>query len=114
MIFSIKKGVSLAKGGALSDLSRIIIGNSVISFSESNSERFCLSFLFEFDMCVVFFLLVLCTINHHKVQLLQGIYKEEYQFALIETGIHWPVYSCQEGDFKPLLISGFQYSKPRA
>ena len=62
---------------------------------------------------VVFAAPVLHSISQ-RIQLLLGIYQEGYPFGLVEMGIHQPVYSCHEKDFKSLLISGFQNLEPQS
>ena len=52
---SIKKRNSLAKGFSSCDLIKIDLGNSLISFSESDSVRFHFVFLFVFVVGVVNF-----------------------------------------------------------
>ena len=50
------------------------LGKSAASFSKSDSDRFCLVFLFEDAIYAVYFLLALCSTTHHGVQLVLGIY----------------------------------------
>ena len=75
-------------------------------FSELDSKKFCLRFLFVFARCFFFYyLLVLWSTTHYSPTFVDKLPR-------VETEIHQLVYSCREGGFKPLRISSFCYSKP--
>ena len=52
------------------------LGKSAASFSESDSERFRLDFLFEDTIYAVYFSLALRSTTHHGVQLVLWINQE--------------------------------------
>ena len=59
---------------------------STASFSESDSDRFRLFFLFEDAIDAIYFSLALCFITHHGVQLVLGMCQGGNPIALVETG----------------------------
>ena len=91
--FSIRKGESLARHTSSKDSITMNLGKSAASFSESDSERFRLVFLFEDAISAVYFSLALRSSTHHGVQLVLGINQGGNPFALVETGDTRPVYS---------------------
>ena len=64
------------------------LGKSAASFSESDSERFRLDFLFEDAIYAAHFSLALYSTTHHGVQLMLGMNQGGNPFALVETEIH--------------------------
>ena len=82
-----RKGENLARQTSFKDLITMNLGKSAASFSESDSERFRLDFLFEDAIYVVYFLLPLRSTTHYGVQLVLGMNQGGYPFALVETGI---------------------------
>ena len=66
---------------------------SAASFSESDSEKFRLDFLFEDAIYAVYFSLALRSTTHHGVQLVLGMNQGGNPFALVETGDTQSVYS---------------------
>ena len=91
--FSIRKGKNLAKHTSSKDSITMNLGKSAASFSESDSERFRLVFLFEDAIFAVYFSLALRSSTHHGVQFVLGINQGGNPFALVETGDTRPVYS---------------------
>ena len=71
--FSIRKGENLARHTSSEDSITMNLRKSVTSFSESDSERFRLVFLFEGAIYAVYFSLALRSSTHHGVQLVLGI-----------------------------------------
>ena len=105
----------LAKGVSSRDSITINHGNSVISFSELDSERFCLGFL----VCICYvFLPTLSTdlVLNYQPQSPDSVGKFTRQNIhsswLRWMGIYQLVHSCQKRNFKAQPISDFQYSKP--
>ena len=89
--FSIRKGENLARHTPSKDSITMNLGKSTASFSESDSERFCLVFLFEDTIYAVYFSLALRSSTHHGVQLVLWINQGSNPFALVETGDRRPV-----------------------
>ena len=69
------------------------LGKSATSFSESDSEKFRLDFLFEDAIYAVYFSLALRSTTHHRVQLVLGMNEGGNPFTLAETGNTRPVYA---------------------
>ena len=90
--FSIRKGENLAWHTSSKDSITMNLGKSAASFSESDSERFRLVFLFEDAIYAVYFLLALRSSTHHGVQHVLGINQGGNPFALVETGDTRPVF----------------------
>ena len=91
--FSIRKGENVAKHTSSKDSITMNLGKSAASYSESDSERFRLVFLFEDVIYAVYFSLALRSSTHHGVQFVLGINQGGNPFALVETGDTRPVYS---------------------
>ena len=91
--FSVRKGENLARHTSSKDSITMNLGKSAASFSESDSERFRLVFLFEDAISAVYFSLTLRSSTHHGVQLVLGMNQGGNPFALVETGDTQPVYS---------------------
>ena len=91
--FSIRKGENLARHTPSKDSITMNLGKSAASFSESDSQRFRLGFLFEDAISAVYFSLTLRSSTHHGIQLVLGINQGGNPFALVETGDTRPVYS---------------------
>ena len=110
-----REGNSLDKGVSSKDYITIYLRNSVwiLSFSESDSKRFRLRFIFVelaiFAICFFHLSCITAPTTYHGVQRLLGIYLEGNQSTLVETAIHLPVYSCREWNFEPQPFLGFQY-----
>ena len=64
------------------------LGKSAASFSESDSDKFLLVFLFKDAMSGFLFLLALCSTTHHGIRLEKGMNQGGNQLTLAETGIH--------------------------
>ena len=71
--FSIRKGENLARQTPSKDSITMNRGKSAASFSESDSERFRLDFLFEDAIYAEYFSLALRSTTHHGVQLVLGM-----------------------------------------
>ena len=91
--FSIRKGENLARHTSSKDSITMNLGKPAASFSESDSKRFRLVFLFEDAISAVYFSLALCSSTHHGVPRVLGINQGDNPFALVETGDTRPVYS---------------------
>ena len=85
--FSMKKDENLAKQTSSKDSITMNLGKSAASFSESDSDKFRLDFLFEDAIYAVYFSLALRATTHHGVQLVLGINLGGNPFDLVETGI---------------------------
>ena len=85
--FPIRKGKNLARQTTSKDSIPMNLGKSAASFSESDSERFRLDFLFEDVIYAVYFSLALRSTTHHGVQLVLGMNQVGNPFALVETRI---------------------------
>ena len=72
---------------------------SAASFSESDSERFHLDFLFEDTIYAVYFSLALHSSTHHGVQLVLVMNQGDNPFTLVKTGDTQPVYLRFHLDF---------------
>ena len=86
--FSMRKAENLARQTSSKDSITMNLGKSVASFSESDSDRFRLDFLFEGAIYAVYFSLALRSTTHHGVQLVLGMNQGGNPFALVETRIH--------------------------
>ena len=84
--FSMRKGENLARHTSSKDSITMNLEKSAASFSESDSERFRLDFLFEDAIYTVYFSLALRSTTHHGIQLVLGMNQGGYSFALVETG----------------------------
>ena len=82
----------MARHTSSKDSMTMNLGKPAASFSESDSERLRLVFLFEDAIYPVYFSLALRSSTNHGVQLVFGINQEGNPFALVETGDTPPVY----------------------
>ena len=82
-----RKGENLTWQTSSKDSITMNLGKSAASFSEPDSDRFCLDFLFTDDIYAVYFSLALRSTTHQRVQLVLGINQGGNPFALVETGI---------------------------
>ena len=87
IIFSMRKGENLARQTSSKDSITMNLDKSAASFSESDSDRFRLDFLFEDAIYAANFSLALRSTTHHGVQLVLGMNQEGNPFTLVETGI---------------------------
>ena len=78
-----RKGENLARQTSSIDSITMNQGKSAASFSESDSERFRLVFLFEDAIDAVYFSLALYSTTHHGVKLVLGISQGGNPFALV-------------------------------
>ena len=78
---------------------------SAASFSESDSEKFRLVFLFEDAIYAVYFSLAMGSSTHHGVQLVLGMNQGGNPFALVETGDTRPVYMTWPADWSDRALS---------
>ena len=83
IIFSMRKGENLARQNSSKDSIVVNLGKSAASFSESDSDRFRLVFLFEHAIYAVYFSLVLRSTTHYGVQLVLGM--NRCQFQILST-----------------------------
>ena len=75
--FSMRKGENLVRPTSSKDSITMNLGKSIASFSESDSDRFHLVFLFEDTIDAVYFLLALHSTTHLGVQLVLGMNQGE-------------------------------------
>ena len=87
-----RKGENLARHTPSKDSITMNLGKSAASFSESDSERCRLDFLFEDAIYAEYFSLALRSTTNHRVQLVLGMNQVGNPFALVETGDTRPVY----------------------
>ena len=95
--FSVRKGENLAWQTSKDSIT-MNLGKSAASFSESDSDRFRLVFLFEDAIYAVSFLLALLSTTHLGVQLVLGMNQGGNPFVLVEMGIR-NQYTQVEGRF---------------
>ena len=62
------------------------LGKSAASFSESDSDKFLLFFLFKDATSGFLFSLALCSTTHHRVRLEKGMNQGGNPFTLAEMG----------------------------
>ena len=85
--FSMRKGENLIRQTSSKDSITMNLGKSTASFSESDSVRFLLDFLFEDVIYAEYFSLALLSTIYHEVQLVLGMNQRGNPFALVETVI---------------------------
>ena len=91
-----RKGDNFARQTPSKDSITINLGKSAASYTESDSDRFRLVFLFEDAIGAVYFSLALCSTTHQGVQLVLGMNQREtyspwlrrrYTTSILDLGI---------------------------